>query len=213
MLIDYLTLRKLIGYIAVGLPFALMAGVAIVQPGPLPASVSDYFYTSMGRVLIGVLCAIGVFLITYRGYGTSDFVAMKIMAVAAIGVAWFPTIPAHPSPSDNVVGITHGIFAATMFVTMTITCLFLFTRSSKPPSGRSARKRQRNGVDRTCGILMAIALVLIPILTHIKAILPAHPMFWLELVNIECFGIAWSVKGQAVPMLRDKSKSGAAGGK
>ena len=204
VLIDYLTLRKLIGYIAVGLPFALMIGEAVVHPGPLPASVSDYFYTSMGRVLVGALCFIGGFLITYRGYGASDFVAMKIMAVAAISVAWFPTVPANPSPSDNVVGIFHGIFAATMFVTMTVTCLFLFTRSSKPASGRSARKRQRNGVYRTCGVVMAIALVLVPFLTHIKAIAPAHPMFWLELICIVAFGVSWLTKGQAVPFLKDR---------
>lgn len=218
LLIDYLSLRKLIGYIALGLPFALMIGEAVVHPGPLPASVSDYFYTSMGRVLVGALCFIGGFLITYRGYGAGDFVAMKIMAAAAIGVAWFPTIPAHPSASDNLVGIFHGVFAATMFVTMTITSLFLFTKTvseirvpMNPPgtygwdhnkehirAQMAKRKRQRNGAYRVCGIVMAIALVLVPILTHVKAIAPAHPMFWLETVCIVAFGVSWLIKGQAV---------------
>lgn len=197
MLIDYLTLRKLIGYIALGLPFSLMIGAAITQPGPLPASISDYFYTSMGRVLVGALCAIGVFLTTYRGYGAGDFLAMKIMAVAAIGVAWCPTIPANPSHSDNVVGIFHGIFAATMFVTMTVTCLFLFTRSSKAPSSRPKRKRQRNTVYRVCGILMAVLLIAIYPLTHMAALVRYLPMFCLESAIIMTFGFAWSVKGQA----------------
>jgi hypothetical protein len=198
-LIDYLTLRKLVGFIALGLPFALMIGEAIVHPGPLPASVSDYFYTPMQRVLVGALCTIGTFLITYRGYGVLDFIPMKVMAAAAIGVAFFPTVPALPSPSDNVVGLIHGICAGVLFGTMTVTCLFLFTKSSGQFSWqRSARKRQRNGVYVTLGILMATALVLVPILTHIKAIAAAHPMFCLETTAIECFGLSWSVKGQAL---------------
>lgn len=204
LLIDYLSLRKLIGYIALGLPFALMIGEAVVHPGPLPGSVSDYFYTSMGRVLVGALCAIGVFLITYRGYGAGDFAAMKVMAVAAIGVAWFPTVPAYPSPSDNVVGIVHGISASVMFLTMTVTCLFLFTKSNKAQSSRSARKRQRNGVYQASGIVMLGALITIFFVLHFKLLPSIHPVFWLELIAIEAFGISWLVKGQAVPFLKDR---------
>ena len=93
MLIDYLTLRKLVGYIGLCLPFALIIGKAVLAPGPLPPSISDYYFSVMRDVLVGALCAIGVFLITYRGYG-GDFIPMKIMAAGAIGVAWFPTVPA-----------------------------------------------------------------------------------------------------------------------
>lgn len=244
MLIDYLTLRKLVGYIGLCLPFALIIGKAVLAPGPLPPSISDYYFSVMRDVLVGALCAIGVFLITYRGYD-KDYLVIRITAFSAIGTAWFHTVPAHPVGLDNLVGIFHGVFAGLTFLSMSYISLFLFTRAGKEVNYKpidlarplkvgdravlydgtdgvvidaipnsitveslkpvmTRRKRQRNGVYRTCGVVMLADLALVPILTHVKAITPAHPMFWLETVAIEVFSISWLVKGQLV--LKDQAK-------
>ena len=94
-----------------------------------------------------------------------------------------------------------------MFLTMTITCLFLFTRSKKQLSQRPSRKRQRDRTCRACGLVMAAALILTFFVLHFKLFPSIHPVFWLETVCIEGFGIAWLVKGQAVPFLRDQGGS------
>jgi hypothetical protein len=224
VLIDYMTLRKVIGYIGLFLPFALIIGKALLAPGPLPGSISDYYYTPMRDVLVGALCGMGVFMLTYRGYWP-DHIPVLITAVSLIGVALCPTVPVHPEGLSNLVGIFHGVFASLAFVSMSCISLFLFTRAktvealttvSKPfPGGvelvggyptvtvkdMTRRKRQRNGVYRICGIVMLADLALVPILTLIKVHVP---MFSIEMVAVEAFSISWLVKGQAVPLLKDK---------
>src|SRR5687767_9590325 len=72
------TLRKAIGWIALSLPFTLALGenlrdwlfslVPTTGEAFIESSISAYFHTGMREVFVGTLCAIGVFLLCYRGY-------------------------------------------------------------------------------------------------------------------------------------------------
>ena len=133
--ISYLGLRKAVGWIGFLLPFVLVGGNWLfkgfwaVQP-----SISDYYYTDMRNVLVGALCAIGVFLFSYE-YDTPDNIAGNIACAFAVGVALFPTNPAVGATSLQIfVGHVHLFFAALFFLTLAYFSLFLFTKTR--PDGR-----------------------------------------------------------------------------
>jgi hypothetical protein len=221
-MIGYLALRRLIGIIGVAFPFVLLIAKVIQEPGSIPGSISDYYYaTDLTRsILVGALCAIGFFLSTYRGYD-KDYIPVRMAALFAVGVAFFPTIPANPTSFNNVIGIFHGIFAGLMFLSLAYISYFLFTKTNKyqtiseaynaaAPATRgrnlyvglsTRRKRQRNVVYRTCGIIMAVAMLLIYPLTHWIHVPQA--MYWLETIIVVAFGISWLVKGETI--LKDKA--------
>lgn len=67
-LVSYLTLRKAIGLLGLLLPLILAVGERLIFSRGLRESVSGYYYTGMRGVLVGGLCAIGAFLLAYRGY-------------------------------------------------------------------------------------------------------------------------------------------------
>src|SRR2546423_1519045 len=72
--ISYLGLRKAVGIIGCCLPFVLILG-AFRQSHGFQPSLSSYYYTNMGDVFVGGLCAIGIFLMSCRGYDHRDALA------------------------------------------------------------------------------------------------------------------------------------------
>ena len=69
LLISYLSLRKAVGIIGIALPFVLALGNwQLFHANGIEDSISYYYYTSMRGVLVGSLWAIGIFLMSYRGY-------------------------------------------------------------------------------------------------------------------------------------------------
>ena len=84
----------------------------------------------MRNVFVGTLCAIAVFMLSYRGYGRSDDVAGDLACVFAVGVALFPTTPpGEPSQMEKLVGAIHLGFAAVFFLTLAYFSLILFTKT------------------------------------------------------------------------------------
>ncbi|MFF0147833.1 hypothetical protein [Amycolatopsis sulphurea] len=59
----------------------MIAGKQLLEGGDLLGSLSSYYYGDLRNVC--VLCAIGVFLISYRGYGFIDDIAGNVAGVAA----------------------------------------------------------------------------------------------------------------------------------
>ena len=145
--ISYFGLRRTIGFIGFLLPLVLSLGKMVVAGAGIEGSISAYYYTSMGAVFVGSLCAIGVFLLwyTYKGH---DHIAAIVAGIFAIGVALFPTTPAKddtpaqaasasalnvfapmPASAQNTVGTMHVVFAALFFLTLAYMSIFLFTRT------------------------------------------------------------------------------------
>src|SRR5690606_11597741 len=92
LVFSYLTLRNLIGFSGMLLPVILVFTTAIGENDPIIAySISDYYYTSNGDVLVVLLCVLGVFLLTYKGYTWKERILTSLAAVSAIGVAFSPT--------------------------------------------------------------------------------------------------------------------------
>ena len=206
LVISYLTLRKAIGIIGIALPFVVAGGHLLFGRADLLASISDSYHTIMGDVFVGALCAIGVFLFTYRGYDWRDDLSGDA-CVFALGTAFAPVAPAEASEVQRMVGYGHYIFASAFFLILAWFCLGLFPKSD-PSQPMTAAKRRRNHVYRICGWSMLGCIALIALyfafLTS-TAVARLRPIFWLETIAILCFGVSWFVKGQGI--LEDPSGS------
>lgn len=201
---SYLSLRKAIGAIGIGLPFTLAVG-GLLLGIELQESISAYYHTDMRDLFVGSLCAIAVFLWSYRGFERRDDIAGNLACIFALGVALFPTAPGPETPGFPVIlGRLHAVSTAAFFLTLVYFCLFLFRLSDKETP--TNEKFIRNLIYLFCGYAMIACLVLIGI-ANIPAIAPlvrgCKPVFWLEACAILFFGVSWFVKGEAI--LKDRT--------
>lgn len=196
--------RQLIGYVGLGLPIFLLA-VAAARPTPgLRAwppldSVSAYYYTGAVAIFTGLLVALSLLLLTYRGYGNEygivDRWIARIGGIAAFCVAFFPTKPPDdvPAPawwewSTNVV---HYVSATTLFVTFIVFSLWLFRKTAKE-GVVTADKRARNRVYLVCGLVMTASVLWAGAAAGTHA-----PIFVPESIALVAFAFSWLTKGRA----------------
>jgi len=136
LVVSYLGLRRIVGAIAILLPFVLRIGI-IPFSHNVPYSVSGYYYSPMRNILVASLCVLGVFLIGYKGYDSLDSSITNVAGGAAIGVAFFPT--SDPSFRPVWVGHVHPFFAAMAMVSLALMALqFTQTRPRNKPTGRGS---------------------------------------------------------------------------
>lgn len=92
LVMSYHRMRRWVGYLGLGLPFALLIGdwlfheLKIYQNDALMHmcngnysstnhtrdSISEYFYTPMGELFVGTLCTVAFFMFLYKGYKKRD---------------------------------------------------------------------------------------------------------------------------------------------
>ena len=195
LVISYLTLRKVVGFLGVLFPVIMSVGCFLSgNCHGVEDSLSAYYGTDMRNLFVGLLFAIGFFFFSYRGYAREDEYAGKLACAFAVGVALFPTTSAETWVHDG-----HYGFAVALFLTLAYFSLCLFTKTDADEPTR--RKRQRNKVYVTCGVAMIACIVLIVVymLCLQQTALARHnPVFWLESLMLWAFGISWMTKGEAI---------------
>jgi hypothetical protein len=205
LVIQYLDLRTAIGLIGSALPAVLAGGRALLEGPGLLDSMSGYYHSGMRDVFVGSLCAVGVFLFSYRGYDWRDALAGKIASASVVGVALCRTTP--PGQRTDLLGGLHVFFAAVYFLTLAVFALVLF-RKTDSPEAMTRRKRSRNRVYAICGWTIVACLgliVLAELLPDGSSWRSLRPVFWLEAIAVEAFGVSWLVKGEAI--LKDEPES------
>ena len=206
LVLSYLGLRKAIGIIGIALPFVLAIGKVLLDSPGLEGSISYYYYTGMRDVLVGSLCSIAVFLMSYRGYERVDSIAGKLACGFALGVALFPTECAgNMSPARHFIGILHLLFATSFLLTLAYFSLVLF-RKTDPTRTPTLQKLQRNRIYTVCGytILACVALAaLFALFAGNAPFKQLDPIFWLESIAVVAFGVSWLTKGEAI--LKDQT--------
>src|SRR6266498_3589357 len=130
LVLSYLDLRKAIGIIGMALPFVLAFGKIIIESPGIQSSISSYYYTVMRDVFVGSLCAIAVFLLSYRGYERQDNIAGVLAGLLAFGTAFFPIAPANATGRQMIIGAAHLLFSASFFLTLAFFALILFRKTN-----------------------------------------------------------------------------------
>jgi hypothetical protein len=194
-----------IGYLGLALPILL---VQLVRLRPNAAtdnwyggSISAYYWSGAVSLFVGLLAALSLFLLTYRGYNNDshkyDRGAAIIAGVAAAVVALFPTTP--PSGIEpgltwwaDWIKVTHAVAAITLFSMFAVFSLWLF-RKTAPGEQPSADKKRRNAIYLLCGIGILASMT-----WALVAGLARQSIFWPESFALVFFAWSWLVKGQAV---------------
>lgn len=210
MVLSYQRVRTALGLLGMAMPLVLIVG-GLLDYKRIEPSISDFYHTTYRDIFVGTLCAIGVFLICYRGYGRrkgekiSDDWLGTIAGVSAFGVALFP----NESPTDQIATMTQqmvGIGTSPMFhygsALVFFSCLALFCLLKFPQSAKPFRRR----IYLMCGWVIVLMIVGIAGSSAVRVLTsgPAHDfvvaykiVLWCEAIGIWAFGLSWLVKGKA----------------
>ena len=196
VLVSTLTLRRSIGVMGILLPFVLVLGQLLMDPGSgLQVSISAYYATPMRDVLVGTLCAIGAFLFAYRGYDRHDDLLADLACLCCIGLALFPS-----TSGIGFVEDLHMVLGMALFLALAYISACRFTRT-EPGGTPTQAKRRRNRVYVASGIIM-IACILLGMVyyTFLERTVVASfkPVFWLESLALWAVGWSWFVKGRTL---------------
>jgi hypothetical protein len=211
IIISYLTMRRMIGILGIGLPLIVVLGGFIQNGYILDGSISSYYYTNMRDVFVGLLCCMGLFLISYKGYHRIDHNTGNIGGILALGTAFFPTSNDNGKIikvgifqlNDILSGYIHLTFATLFLITLAFMSIFLFTRSGS--NLLTKEKKKRNSVYVICGyvILFSIlCMVFYEAAFQNTFIAKLRPILIFETLSLVSFGISWLVKGET--FLKDK---------
>ncbi len=210
MLISYKTLRRILGILGMGLPLMLYLSTLMSGVYSLGPSISSYYFSNSGDLLVAVLCSFSVFLITYKGYSEADNIISSIAGFAAFLIAVFPAMNESSIKvnylfsflSPAAVTAVHFTSAAVFFLLLSIISFFLFVKTNQKAPLLKA-KLNRNRIYRTCGIFIFVSLLLLAVCNLLPAyvfdkIARFRPIFWLETTALAAFGFSWLVKGETL---------------
>ena len=211
LVVSYKTLRNLIGFAGMLLPLILILFSGRGEEDKwIENSISEYYYSSNGDLLVVVLSVLGVFLFTYQGYDWKESALTSLAAVSGIGVAFSPTAADQVSTysihvaNESVpmfLGIErHFVFAALFFIALAIMSLHYFPKSDPQKAAHIKRQKAiRNRVYRICGWVIigcVVVLGLYFIFKPFDSILGIPVVFFFETIAIKAFGLSWLTKGQ-----------------
>ncbi len=183
------------GISALAFPVALALGGWFVADLAYQPSLSDYYYTRMGDVFVGMLIAIGASLTVYAGYSRQEDWVLNLAGVLAVAVALIPPFRELP-PCQNCLPLLtssfwHGAAALGFFAAIGWVCIFRArdTLELIPNKLVVRRYKQFYGL---IGALMIAAPVGALILS---AVLDAGRMvFWAEAFAVWVFAAYWLTK-------------------
>lgn len=207
----YYRIRRMLGWLGLSLPVVLILG-GWLSKGAVEPSLSDYYHTLMRDAFIGVLTAIGLFLITYPGHPhrpgehLSDDLITTLAGIAAFGVAYFPN---EVRTNANLLGsitqqmlgqrlaaVAHYASAVVFLSGLAAMCLRRFARTARP---------LRRRIYRACGWTIVAMTLAVVVASVFKIFGPKGPqavvnggllVLWFEAVAVWAFALAWLVKGR-----------------
>ena len=224
---SYTRVRFALGFLGMSLPLILILGGILDTPrlelgqAGIEPTISDFYHTTYRDIFVGTLCAIGVFLISYRGYRREegewiddDWLA-TVAGLGAFGVAFFPNEGGGEivvSMTQNAIGVNitpmlHYSFASIFFASLAAFCLVKFTKTALP---------HRRRVYLFCGWTIIASIVLTGVGVVCKRVIGGAPrefvldnnlIFWFEAFGIWAFGLSWLVKSKADLMLAQSRKA------
>jgi hypothetical protein len=199
--LSYNGLRKCFGVIGLLLPCVLYVGHFFVDDARMPGSISAFYYTPLRNYFIGTLCALGVFLFSYR-YAPRDNVLGTVAGVLVIFVALNPTAAGAERSGWND---AHLYAASLFFAILAYFCYVLFPQKPSippswlPPWPTATQEDKRDLTYRMCGLAIALALAV----AVVGMWADWDILFWCESAAVVAFSTAWSIKGGLLGILAD----------
>lgn len=186
-------LRATLGWLGMLLPW-----IVVLLTKGFPSSISATYYTNASTVFMIILGSAGILLMCYKGYCRLDDIIFTAAGIFGLCICLFPC---WTSTADrvgtfmldvDVSSILHNISAMLFFSLLSVSSLFLFTKSNGYPTDN---KKKRNIIYRVCGIGMlgSFLLFLLPDF-YIKT--------WLiETLALFFFGVSWLTKANIYKFL------------
>ena len=187
---SYVFMRFVIGLLGFLLPPLLVFLEPIVFDGqPYPrGSISAYYYSGVRELFVGMLCAIGVFLVIYKLTDrTRESRVSTYAGLAVIVVALFPTgkpgakVPATPLQDLLGEGLVEGIhfcFAGVFIFLLGLICRLF---------GKHRPERRR--LHYACAVVIGLALALAVIAGTTGE--PDKGILLAEWIAVWAFAISW----------------------
>ncbi|MDR2271509.1 MAG: hypothetical protein LBF27_11455 [Sphingobacterium sp.] len=209
-LFAYRRLRRAIGYLGIFLPIILvLLSLFKFFNTAIQPSISHYYFTNLREIFTGTLCAVGLFLICYKGNGNSviwknDNLLTNLAGFMAIAVAFIPTDPIGTSCTQCTlisIGLKelHYGFAAILFLTFAFLSIHVFTIGQESNGEIPMSILNENNIYRFCGYGILVCIALIPLKLF------GHATLVFEAIALFLFGTSWLIKGRA---LGDKGSIG-----
>ena len=179
---SYLYLSLGIGVIAVLLPLLLMLAGGYEGHD----SMSSYYTIDVWPsrdVLVGSLCAVGVFLFLFHGLSRLENWLLNFAGIAVIAVALIPM---------SVSEVLHRGFAIVFFLLIGIVAIFL-SKGRIKDIGDERKKLWFASAYTTAGA----AMIVMPLIVAALQFAPGglrHWMFWTECAGIWAFSAYWLLK-------------------
>jgi hypothetical protein len=209
----YSGLRNGIGLLAIALPLILSIWGYVKYGLPPQDSISAYYHAFvptgsppglldvdgngvMRNWFVGILWAIGVFLVLYRGYGRRQNTALNYAGVFLIIVAMFPMGWTCGSTCPKV--STHGVFAILFFLAIGYVCIFRSGDTLPLISNINIRNLYKRWY-RIIGLAMWVFPVVVAILEYFK-LQPfgTRTVFFIEAAGIWTFAAFWLLKSRGI---------------
>ena len=183
-------------------PFVFLVSSLILERTAFQTSISAYYHTldPERNIFVGVLFAIAVFLILYKGYSRLEDYLLDIAGVSALGVAMFPMENTGDVSTSSV--SVHGVFTVVFFTCIFAVCIFMSETTLKELQDED-RKRIFRRLYRRCAGVMIGALLLAVICRFLSADL-IHALrlnsvtFWFEAVVVWAFSAFWFIKTREI---------------
>jgi hypothetical protein len=204
---SYLIIRVVVGALGILLPVVLWVIDDLYLQGGATArgSLSAYYNTHARDAFVGVLCMIGILLVTYMGaiIRSVDFWLSTLAGLCVIGVAFVPTAPDRRSteplaPMQRQFGVSecdhvHFMFAAAALVSLGLIAIAFGWREWHWASHFSAY------IHFTCAGVIALALLICLIgRSQSIPVIPLAPTYTGEVMTIWSFGFGWLYKAWTV---------------
>lgn len=194
MRINTIRLRKILGFLAILLPW-----IVTILAGKIPSSISaTYYIDSCITPFMIILGASSILLISYKGYDLQDDIVLTLSGIMGLCICLFPT----DTPTEVFVGTfqlpvdisckIHNTVAITFFALLAYNSIFLFTKGDGNPT---KNKKIRNIIYIVCGIgmLASFSILLLP---------SFYIRVWLvETIALFFFGISFLTKANTYSWL------------
>jgi hypothetical protein len=206
LVVSYLTLRQMIGWIGLLMPISVRLGALIFERIHTTDSISAYYYTGMRDVFVSTLVLVGILLTCYRTPAVHDNILAIVAGLSAIGIGLFPMDPTFAPEilrkypdlltkcyiNRGILGF-HFIFVTLFFG---LSCYLVYFRfSAFTPASPTKQKILRNRIYKLCGAFMFAAFIAIGLLAIVAK---GASIFWPETIAVIAFAAAWLVKGQTI---------------